>query len=166
MIQSDHNVAHVTTAELSWHVQNCDLIGWLFCKQEHHISLQDLDCELISCHQMGPSLQAASGNRIKELHSLWCHLSNFKTNLIEVMDLTINVWLPDTIPGLFSTSHSFILLNSTIRSKAVWFMVVLLSWASPRDLHMDPCLGHRHTVANAQVSGRWLHKALHQHQTA
>ena len=26
MIQSGHNFAHVTTAELSWHVQNCDLI--------------------------------------------------------------------------------------------------------------------------------------------
>ena len=27
MIRSDHNFAHVTTAELSWHVQNCDPIG-------------------------------------------------------------------------------------------------------------------------------------------
>ena len=29
MIKSCHNFAHVTTAELSWHVQSCDLIGSL-----------------------------------------------------------------------------------------------------------------------------------------
>ena len=27
IIQSGHNFAHVTTAVLSWHVQNCDLMG-------------------------------------------------------------------------------------------------------------------------------------------
>ena len=27
MIQLGHKFAHVTTAKLSWHVQNCDLIG-------------------------------------------------------------------------------------------------------------------------------------------
>ena len=32
LIQSDHNFAHATTAELSWHVQNYDLIGSLQCK--------------------------------------------------------------------------------------------------------------------------------------
>ena len=29
MIRSGHNFAHVTTAKLSWHVQNCDLTGSL-----------------------------------------------------------------------------------------------------------------------------------------
>ena len=30
-IQSGHNLAHVMTAELSWHVQNCDLmLLWFF----------------------------------------------------------------------------------------------------------------------------------------
>ena len=35
MIQSDHNFARAMTAELSWHVQSCDLIGSLYltCKQ-------------------------------------------------------------------------------------------------------------------------------------
>ena len=42
MVQSAHNFAHVTTAELSWHVQNCDLIRSSFFKQEQHESLQDL----------------------------------------------------------------------------------------------------------------------------
>ena len=28
MIESSHNFAHVTAAELLWHVQNCDMI-WL-----------------------------------------------------------------------------------------------------------------------------------------
>ena len=34
MIQSGHDFAHVTTAELSWHVQNCDLIGLLLLQLE------------------------------------------------------------------------------------------------------------------------------------
>ena len=29
ILWSHHNFTHVTTAQLSWHVQNCDLIGWL-----------------------------------------------------------------------------------------------------------------------------------------
>ena len=32
IIQSDHKFAHVMTAQLSWHVQNCVLINWLFIK--------------------------------------------------------------------------------------------------------------------------------------
>ena len=32
IIQSGHNFAHVTTAQLLWHVQNCDLIESLFLK--------------------------------------------------------------------------------------------------------------------------------------
>ena len=34
IIQSGHNFAHATTAELSWHVQNCDMIGSFGCKLE------------------------------------------------------------------------------------------------------------------------------------
>ena len=48
MIRLDHNFAHDTTAELSWHVQNCDLIGSFFLKKQQHLFLQDLDNELIS----------------------------------------------------------------------------------------------------------------------
>ena len=57
MIQSmsSHNFAHVMTAELSWHVQNCGLNWWLFWMQEQHIILQDLDYELMkSFYEMGP----------------------------------------------------------------------------------------------------------------
>ena len=32
MIQLGHNLAHATTVQLSWHVQNYDLIGSLFSK--------------------------------------------------------------------------------------------------------------------------------------
>ena len=32
VIHSGHNFAHATTAELSWHVQNSDLIWWLYFK--------------------------------------------------------------------------------------------------------------------------------------
>ena len=34
MIQSSHNFAHATTAGLSWHVQNYDLIGSVFFMEE------------------------------------------------------------------------------------------------------------------------------------
>ena len=36
MIKSSHKFAHVTTAELSWHVQNCVLIWTSFVKQGQH----------------------------------------------------------------------------------------------------------------------------------
>ena len=36
MIKSGHNFAHAMTAELSWHVQNSDLIIQLFFIQEQH----------------------------------------------------------------------------------------------------------------------------------
>ena len=49
MILPGHNFAHVKTAELSWHVQNCGLIGWLFFMQQQHLYLWDLDCELTNC---------------------------------------------------------------------------------------------------------------------
>ena len=46
-IHSGHNFAHATTAQLSWHVQNWDLIGSLFFKLEHHEVLWDSGYELI-----------------------------------------------------------------------------------------------------------------------
>ena len=47
-IQSVHYFAHITTAELSWHVQNCDLVGSLFVMYEQilYSVLQDFDYEL------------------------------------------------------------------------------------------------------------------------
>ena len=49
MIQSG-----LMTAQLSWHLQNCDLIGSLGSMQEQHIFLQDLDYELINIDDVGP----------------------------------------------------------------------------------------------------------------
>ena len=40
---SAHKSAHVMTAELSWHVQNCVLIGSLFFIKGQHICKQILD---------------------------------------------------------------------------------------------------------------------------
>ena len=37
MIKSGYNVAHATTAKLSWHVQNCDLIGVIIIVWVTHI---------------------------------------------------------------------------------------------------------------------------------
>ena len=48
MVQSVHKFAHATTAQLSWHVQNCDLIRSLFFKQEQAEYLQDFNYELIN----------------------------------------------------------------------------------------------------------------------
>ena len=31
-VLSSHNFAHAMTAQLSWHVQNCDMIRWIFFK--------------------------------------------------------------------------------------------------------------------------------------
>ena len=48
IIQSGYNYAHATTAQLSWHVQNCDLIWSIFAKSEQHRFLRDLDCVLMN----------------------------------------------------------------------------------------------------------------------
>ena len=50
MIRSNHNFAHVTTAELSWHVWNCDMdwIIWIKIEMKKDFSLQDFNFELIN----------------------------------------------------------------------------------------------------------------------
>ena len=44
----DHNFAHAMTAMLSWHVQNCNLIGPLLFKLELKEFVQDLNYKLIN----------------------------------------------------------------------------------------------------------------------
>ena len=53
MIRSCHNFTHATTAELSWHVQSCDMIGTLDSKLEQNVCLQYFDCELINASWNG-----------------------------------------------------------------------------------------------------------------
>ena len=48
IIQTGHKFAHATTAELLWHVQNCNLIGSLELKLEQIKVLQDLNYKLVS----------------------------------------------------------------------------------------------------------------------
>ena len=48
MIKSGYNYAHVTTAELPWHVQNYDLIGSLKWKLEKNEIWQDFDDKLMN----------------------------------------------------------------------------------------------------------------------
>ena len=48
MIRSCHNFAQATTAELSWYVQNCDMIGSLYAKLGQMECLQDFNYDLIS----------------------------------------------------------------------------------------------------------------------
>ena len=54
MIQPCHNFAHATTAQLSWHVQNCDMIESSFSTSDWNIFLQDLDNELMNPLWDGP----------------------------------------------------------------------------------------------------------------
>ena len=42
-MQSGHKFAHVMTAQLSWHVQNCDLIGSLLFKYEQNYFFQHIN---------------------------------------------------------------------------------------------------------------------------
>ena len=53
-MRSGHNFAHAMTAELSWHVQNCDLIQSLGSKQEQKQILQILNYKLINASWNGP----------------------------------------------------------------------------------------------------------------
>ena len=53
MIRICHNFAHAMTAELSWHVQNCDMIGWSESKLELKYFTQDFSYELINPYEMG-----------------------------------------------------------------------------------------------------------------
>ena len=48
MIQLGHSLAHAMTAQLSWHVQNYDLIHQTVFTYKHHMFLQDLGYELIN----------------------------------------------------------------------------------------------------------------------
>ena len=58
MIQSSHNFAHAMTAQLSWHVQDYDLIGSLESKLEHQEFQQDFNCKLIYPLLNGPPIHA------------------------------------------------------------------------------------------------------------
>ena len=53
IIQSGHYFAHVMTAQLSWHVQNCDLIGLLFLSNSKVIFFQVLDYKVINTWWFG-----------------------------------------------------------------------------------------------------------------
>ena len=48
VIRSDHSFAHGTTAELSCHVQNCDLIWLLELKSLQNEFSQDVSYELLN----------------------------------------------------------------------------------------------------------------------
>ena len=92
--QSDHDFAHVTTAQLSWHVQNCDLSWSLFFKLERSVILQNLKHGLINSLWNEPQVQDESSHFIlsggsgvgvtKAISSvpLFCEFfSIFKTNV-------------------------------------------------------------------------------------
>ena len=69
LIISDQNFAHANamTAELSWHVQNCDLIGTNFVMQEPYAFLRDLNNELIDCWWNGSQVSLYCNHVNREL---------------------------------------------------------------------------------------------------
>ena len=48
-IRSGNNFAHATTAKLSWHMQNCELIGSIESKLKQNEFSQDFNYEPINC---------------------------------------------------------------------------------------------------------------------
>ena len=42
------NFTHTTTAQMLWHVQNCDMISSSWSRQEQIVLLQDLTYELLN----------------------------------------------------------------------------------------------------------------------
>ena len=48
MTQSCHTFPRVRTVQLSWRMQNCELIWSLFCIYQQYAFLQDLDYELVN----------------------------------------------------------------------------------------------------------------------
>ena len=61
-IKSGHNFAHATTAELLWHVQNCDLIKLPEIKLKQNAGSQDLDYELTNYLWNGSQVIPVEGN--------------------------------------------------------------------------------------------------------
>ena len=65
MIRSGHNFAHVTTAELSWHVQIYGLIGWLELQPKQIEFSQDFNYELL-CPVWNGALVSPSGQKSQQ----------------------------------------------------------------------------------------------------
>ena len=82
MIIWDHNFVHVTTAQLSLHVQTCDLVRSVFLMKNQQIWLHDLDNEVISCLNNGSTnlinsqfkvLNYDTKNSQQSLYVILCH---------------------------------------------------------------------------------------------
>ena len=74
MIQSSHNFAHAMTAELSWHVQNFDLIGSLEWNFEQTKLSQGNDYELINSLWNKPLITPCPHHKVTiPLRALWNH---------------------------------------------------------------------------------------------
>ena len=56
MVRSGHNLAHAMTAQLSWHVQNYELIWSLVFMLQHHMILGDSNCEFMNTLWYEPQL--------------------------------------------------------------------------------------------------------------
>ena len=72
IIKACHNFARAVTAELSWHVQNCDLIESLFFKQELHGLCEIWIISSFTLSEMGTR---PPGSQIRELMATrgFCH---------------------------------------------------------------------------------------------
>ena len=86
IIEVGHYFAHVMTAQLSWYMQNGDLIGWLFLSNNKVIFFQVLDYKLMNTWWFG-SLGGVSKNtyELLNLRALWFSPVN-KICIFQCMD--------------------------------------------------------------------------------
>ena len=114
IIQSGHNFVHVTTAELSWHVQSCGLCGsWKSLLQQREY-LQGFACNLIE----NRSLCVSRNRPIMIFHKISISF-HFKTFLLELIKSMLIVLF-------FSRSRSSLAFSVPARPwRRSW---ILLEW--------------------------------------
>ena len=78
IIQSAHHFAHATTAQLSWHVQNYELIWCVFFTKEQYYFLQNLDHHKLLVTQAPPR----SWGSMAEIVQIHCTIHDWKGTVL------------------------------------------------------------------------------------
>ena len=131
MIQSGHNYAHAMTAELSWHVQNCDLLGSIELKSEQKEFSRNSNYHLMNCLWNGPEVIMRHGIvyfRLKgpRLNIKKSFLSHFRS-VIHYGDKTVNCKVFISLPWGFK-SYTSKLISSLYQIGPLIFMHLFNNW--------------------------------------
>ena len=118
MMQPGLNFAHVTTAQLSWHVQNLDLVGSSFLQKARHI-LQDLEYVLINylwnwSQGISTALRSSQVNEVAGSGPQWSavdtsNLGVFLKTLWAVNDLSVTCG--DMVPRFIQHTRAYYKLS-------------------------------------------------------